>query len=101
MGFWTNKNSGEYVGKRTKKQEIAGLIICILFVCLFAWLGLKAWTDFVEMEEGKKDLTVDTFSYILYKLGGKYLATSIWVLLTAFFAFMGYKRWKGYKNAAE
>jgi hypothetical protein len=101
MGFWTNKKSGEYVGKRTKKQELIGLIICIGFVCLFSWLCLKSWNDYTAMEAGKKNLTVDTFSYILYNTGGKWLAVSFWALFIPVFVFFGFKRWKGYKNAEE
>jgi hypothetical protein len=101
MGFWVNKNSGEYIGKRTKKQELLGLIICIAFICLFSWLCTKSWNDYTEMEAGKKSLTVDSFSYFLYNAGGKKLAVCFWAIFIPLFVFFGFKRWKGYKNAEE
>jgi hypothetical protein len=101
MGFWVNKNNGEFVGKRTKKQELAGLIICIAFVCLFAWLFLKSWDDFTAMEAGKKNLEVDWFTYFLYNMGGKWVATGFWALLIPVFIYFGFKRLKGFKNAEE
>jgi TRAP-type C4-dicarboxylate transport system permease small subunit len=94
-------NSDEYTGKRTKKQEVAGLIVCIGFVVLFTWLGFSVWKDFMEMEHEGKTLTVDTLTYLLYNIGGKWLAISLWPALALFFAFMGFKRLKGIKNAKE
>jgi hypothetical protein len=101
MGFWINKNNGEYVGERTKKQELLGLILCIGFICLFVWLFLKSWNDYTAMEAGKKNLEVDNLSYVLYNVGGKWLATSFWLLLITVFAFFGFKRWKGFKKAED
>lgn len=101
MGLFSKKEQIEFVGSRTKKQEIVGLIICIAFVVLFIWLGFKSWHSFIDLEENGKDLKVDSLTYVLYNLGGKYLATSIWVLLTLLFTFLGVKRLKGYKSAEE
>jgi hypothetical protein len=101
MGFWTNEDNDEYVGKRTKKQEVAGLIVCIGFVALFTWLGLSVWKDFIALEQDGKTLTVDTFTYILYNIGGKWLAIAMWPALALFFVFMGFKRLIGIKNAKE
>jgi TRAP-type C4-dicarboxylate transport system permease small subunit len=101
MGLLSNKQQVEYVGKRTKKQEIVGLIVCTMFVALFLWLTIESWNDFIDLEQNGKDLEVDTLTYVLYNIGGKWLATSIWVLLSGFFVFMGFKRWKGYNNADE
>jgi TRAP-type C4-dicarboxylate transport system permease small subunit len=96
VGLSTNENAG----KRTKKQEIAGLIVCIGFVALFTWLGFSVWKDFMALEHEGKTLTVDTLTFLLYNIGGKWLAISLWPALALLFAFMGFKRLKGIKNAA-
>jgi TRAP-type C4-dicarboxylate transport system permease small subunit len=101
MGLMTNEGSNESVGKRTKKQEVAGLVVCIGFVGLFTWLGFSVWKDFMAMEQDGKTLTVDTLTYALYNIGGKWLATSLWPALALFFAFMGFKRFKGFINSKE
>jgi TRAP-type C4-dicarboxylate transport system permease small subunit len=101
MGLFSNKEQVEYVGKRTKKQEIVGLIVCIVLVAFFAWVGKSSWNDFINMEQNGKDLEVDTFTYIFYNIGGKWLATSIWVVFSGFFVFMGFKRFKGINEATE
>lgn len=94
-------NTDENASKRTKKQEIAGLIVCIGFVVLFSWLSVTVWKNFMALEHDGKSLTVDTFTYILYNIGGKWLATSMWPALALFFTFMGFKRFKGILNAKE
>jgi hypothetical protein len=101
MGLSTNEDSSASVGKRTKKQEVAGLIVCIGFVVLFTWLGLVVWKNFMVMERDGTTLTVDTFTYVLYNIGGKWLAISLWPALALFFAFMGFKRFKGMISAKE
>ncbi len=94
-------NTDESARKRTKKQEIAGLIVCIGFVVLFTWLGFKVWQDFNALEHDGKTLTVDTLTYMLYNIGGKWLATSLWPALALIFTFLGFKRLKGILNAKE
>ena len=101
MGFWVNKNDDEYTGVRTKNQEIGGLVVSIAFVCLFIWLTIKSWQSFVNLEEHGGTLRLDSFSYLLYKLGGKWLATALWPVCAVLFAYMGFKRLKGIIQAEE
>jgi SNF family Na+-dependent transporter len=99
MGIVSNKEKTEYIGKRSKTQELIGLVICVLFAVFFAWLAKSSWNDFVDLEENGKNLEVDNFTYILYNLGGKLLATSFLWALSLFFIFFGIKRGIGLSKA--
>jgi hypothetical protein len=101
MGLLTNNEQTEYVGIRSKKQELIGLIVCVAVAVFFAWIAKSSWNDFVTMEENGKDLEVDSISYVLYNLGGKLLATSFLWVLSLFFVFHGVKRAIGYGKAEE
>lgn len=99
MGLKSNKHQTEYVSKISKKQELIGLVVCIIFAIFFAWLAKSSWNDYVDLEENGKSLEVDSLSYVLYNLGGKLLATSILWVLSLFFVFLGIKRAIGYTKA--
>ena len=101
MGILSNKEQTEYIGKRSKTQELIGFVICLLFVLLFVWVAKSSWNDYVDLEENGSQLEVDSLSYVLYNLGGKVLTTSFLWVLALFFAFLGLKRWIGYSKAEK
>jgi hypothetical protein len=103
MEFKGNKEQGlypndEYEGKPTKQKLIMSTILCLLFILGFIWWAIVMWQDFKDLENNSKDVELPSIVYILYQIGGKWLATAFPILCAALFGFAGIKGVKKIMN---
>ncbi len=103
MEFKENKKNGlyvddEYHGSRTEQKPVLSVIFCFALALAFLWFTKSLWSDFTALENGYKDLKVHSLIYLLYQIGGKWLACGFFGVCATVFIFQGFKSLIKIKN---
>ena len=85
-----NPDNDEYTGKPTKARRNVFLLVLFLLTSFFIGVSYMYYKAFTNYEAGN-EITVDSYSFALYTLGGKWLNIGIYLLIAGYFGFHAIK----------
>jgi hypothetical protein len=71
----------EHQSKPTKNKIFLGILFFVICTLIFVWYTFKLSNDIADLENNTKNIELYPIVYLLYQIGGKYLAISAPIVL--------------------